>query len=153
MSSRLLVPSLCLLALALPLGVQASSSADPGVTSTSILLGGTVPLSGEAASGGLTAKGADAYFRYTNAHKGVSRRKINYDYKDDAYDPAKTIQATRELVQQDRVFAIFNPLGTAHNIATRAYLNQVGVPPSEYRRATSAQRDEAPSASKTELPQ
>jgi branched-chain amino acid transport system substrate-binding protein len=127
-SGRLLVPSLCLLALALPLGVQASSAADPGVTGTSILIGGTVPLSGEAASGGLTARGADAYFRYTNARKGVFKRKINYDYKDDAYDPAKTIQATRELVQQDRVFAIFNPLGTAHNIATRAYLNQVGVP-------------------------
>ena len=73
-------------------------------------------------------EGADAFFKYTNARKGVFKRKINYDYKDDAYDPAKTIQATRELVQQDRVFAIFNPLGTAHNIATRPYLNSVGVP-------------------------
>jgi branched-chain amino acid transport system substrate-binding protein len=127
-SRRLLVPSLLLLALALPLAVQASSAADPGVTSTSILIGGTVPLSGEASSGGLTAKGADAFFKSTNAHKGVFNRKINYDYKDDAYDPSRTIQATRELVQQDHVFAIFNPLGTAHNIATRPYLNQVGVP-------------------------
>ena len=128
MRRRLLVPSLCLLALGLPLAVQASSAADPGVTSTSILLGGTVPLSGEASSGGLTAKGADAFFKSTNAHKGVFNRKINYDYKDDAYDPAKTIQVTRQLVQQDHVFAIFNPLGTAQNLATRAYLNAVGVP-------------------------
>jgi branched-chain amino acid transport system substrate-binding protein len=127
-SRRLLVSCLCFLALALPLTVQASSAADPGVTSTSVLIGGTVPLSGEASSGGLTAKGADAFFKFTNAHKGVFNRKINYDYKDDAYDPAKTIQATRELVQQDHVFAIFNPLGTAHNIATRPYLNSVGVP-------------------------
>jgi ABC-type branched-subunit amino acid transport system substrate-binding protein len=112
----------------LPLAVQASSAADPGVTSTSVLIGGTVPLSGEASSGGLTAKGADAFFKSVNARKGVFNRKINYDYKDDAYDPAKTIQATRELVQQDHVFAIFNALGTAHNIATRPYLNQVGVP-------------------------
>jgi len=125
---RLLVPSLCLLALGIPLGVQASSAADPGVTSTSILIGGTVPLSGEASSGGLTAKGADAFFKSTNAHKGVFNRKINYDYKDDAYDPAKTIQVTRQLVQQEHVFAIFNPLGTAQNLATRAYLNAVGVP-------------------------
>jgi ABC-type branched-subunit amino acid transport system substrate-binding protein len=128
MSRRVLLSCLCVLALALPLAVQASSASDPGVTSTSILLGGTVPLSGEASSGGLTAKGADAFFKYTNAHRGVSKRKITYDYKDDAYDPAKTIQATRELVQQDHVFAIFNPLGTAHNIATRPYLNSVGVP-------------------------
>lgn len=128
MSRRLLVPLLCLLALGLPLAVQASSAADPGVTSTSVLLGGTVPLSGEASSGGLTAKGADAFFKYTNAHKGVFNRKITYNYKDDAYDPSKTIQATRELVQQDHVFAIFNPLGTAQNLATRSYLNAVGVP-------------------------
>ncbi len=98
------------------------------MTSTSILIGGTVPLSGEASSGGLTAKGADAFFKYTNANKGVFKRKITYDYKDDAYDPSRTIQATRELVQQDHVFAIFNPLGTAHNIATRPFLNSVGVP-------------------------
>jgi branched-chain amino acid transport system substrate-binding protein len=117
-----------LLALALPLCVQASSAADPGVTSTSILIGGTVPLSGEAASGGLTAKGAAGYFAYINAHGGVFKRKITYKYVDDAYDPSKTIQATRELVQQDHVFAIFNPLGTAQNIATRPYLNSVGVP-------------------------
>ena len=108
--------------------MQASSAADPGVTGSSILIGGTVPLSGEASSGGLTAKGADAFFKSTNAHKGVFNRKINYDYKDDAYDPAKTIQATRELVQQDHVFAIFNPLGTAQNIATRPFLNSLGVP-------------------------
>ena len=128
MSRRLLFSLLCLLALALPLAVHASSAADPGVTGSSILIGGTVPLSGEASSGGLTAKGADAFFKSTNAHKGVFNRKINYDYKDDAYDPAKTIQATRELVQQDHVFAIFNPLGTAQNIATRPFLNSLGVP-------------------------
>jgi branched-chain amino acid transport system substrate-binding protein len=127
-SRRILVPLLCLLALALPLAVQASSAADPGVTSTSILIGGTVPLSGEASSGGLTAKGADAFFKSVNAKKGVFNRKINYDYKDDAYDPSRTIQMTRELVQQDHVFAIFNPLGTAQNLATRSYLNAVGVP-------------------------
>jgi branched-chain amino acid transport system substrate-binding protein len=116
------------LALAFPLCVQASSAGDPGVTGTSILIGGTVPLSGEAASGGLTAKGADGYFAYVNAHGGVFKRKIDYKYVDDAYDPSRTIQATRQLVQQDHVFAIFNPLGTAQNIAIRPYLNSAGVP-------------------------
>ncbi len=122
------LPFAALLALAFPLCVQASSASDPGVTSNSILIGGTVPLSGEAASGGLTAKGAAGYFAYVNAHGGVFKRKITYKYVDDAYDPSKTIQATRELVQQDHVFAIFNPLGTAQNIAIRPYLNSVGVP-------------------------
>ena len=65
------------LALALPLSVQAASLADPGVTSNSVLIGGTAPLTGEAASGGLTAKGASAYFAYVNARGGVAKRKIN----------------------------------------------------------------------------
>lgn len=117
-----------LLALVLPLCVQASTAGDPGVTSTSILIGGTVPLSGEAASGGLTAKGAGAYFAYVNAHGGVFKRKINYKFVDDQYDPSRTIQATRQLVEQDHIFADFNSLGTAQNLAIRPYLNSKGVP-------------------------
>ena len=74
------------------------------------------------------AKGAAAYFRYVNAQGGVNKRKIKYIYKDDAYDPSKTIDKTRELVQQDKVFAIFNSLGTEQNLATRAYLNASKVP-------------------------
>jgi len=116
------------LALVLPLSVQAASAADPGVTGTSVLLGGTAPLTGEASSGGLTAKGAAAYFAYVNARGRVARRTITYKIVDDEYDPAKTIQGTRQLVESDKVFAIFNPLGTAQNIATRAYLNSKGVP-------------------------
>ena len=55
-------------------------------------------------------------------------RKITYKYVDDAYNPAQTVQATRKLVEQDKVFAIFNALGTEHNDATRDYLNANKVP-------------------------
>jgi len=58
----------------------------------------------------------------------VNKRKIKYIYKDDGYDPAKTADQTRELVQQDKVFAIFNSLGTEQNLATRAYLNALKIP-------------------------
>jgi branched-chain amino acid transport system substrate-binding protein len=102
--------------------------ADPGVTSGEVLIGGTTPLTGEAAAAAATARGADAYFKWLNARGGVNRRKIRYKYVDDAYDPGKTVQATRELVLSDRVFAVFNSLGTAHNIATRPYLNSNKVP-------------------------
>ncbi|CAN5804065.1 ABC transporter substrate-binding protein [soil metagenome] len=47
---------------------------------------------------------------------------------DDAYNPAQSVQATRQLVEQDKVFAIFNSLGTEQNIAVREYLNQTKVP-------------------------
>ncbi len=102
--------------------------ADPGVSAKEILIGGTTPLTGEASAGSGTAIGAEAYFKYVNARGGVNGRAIKYTYLDDGYDPGRTVQATRQLVQQDNVFAIFNSLGTAQNLAIRPFLNQVGVP-------------------------
>jgi branched-chain amino acid transport system substrate-binding protein len=114
---------------ALALATVASGAAsETGVTSTTVTIGGTTPLSGPASAYQSVAKGAAAYFRYVNAKGGVNKRKINYIYKDDGYDPSKTADATRELVQQDKVFAIFNSLGTDQNLATRAYLNALKVP-------------------------
>src|SRR5438270_7392444 len=84
--------------------VPAAAAADPGVTSSSILLGGTVPLSGLASGYKSVALGAEAYFKYVNDHGGVYGRKIDYRYLDDAYDPAQTVQQTRKLVEQDQVF-------------------------------------------------
>ncbi len=106
----------------------ALAASTPGVTDTSILLGGTAPLSGEASSAAAVAKGAEAYFKYVNDRGGVLGRKINYMYLDDAYDPARTVQDVRQLVQQSNVFAMFNTLGTNNNLAIRDFLNQSGVP-------------------------
>jgi branched-chain amino acid transport system substrate-binding protein len=106
----------------------AGSAADPGVSDDSILIGGTAPLSGEASSAAAVSRGAAAYFAYVNARGGVNGRKIEYKVLDDGYDPARTIQAARQLVQQDRVFALFNTLGTSNNLAIRDFLNQSGVP-------------------------
>ena len=99
-------------ALAVATGASGAGSATPGVTPTSIVIGGTIPLSGVASAYQTVGKGAAAYFRYVNDHGGVFHRKITYLIKDDQYDPSQTIQKTRELVEQDHVFAIFNSLGT-----------------------------------------
>ena len=115
-------------ALALTTGASGAGSSTPGVTSTQIVIGGTIPLSGVASAYQTVGKGAAAYFRYVNAHGGVFHRKITYLIKDDQYDPSQTVNKTRELVEQDHVFAIFNSLGTEQNLATRPYLNAMGVP-------------------------
>lgn len=115
-------------ALAAAVGAGAATRAEPGVTATSILIGGTVPLSGEAAAFGAVGPGAKAYFDYVNARGGVYGRKIVYRYYDDAYNPSQTVQLTRRLVEQDRVFAVFNAIGTANNLAIRDYLNARKVP-------------------------
>ncbi len=120
--------ALLLLAFAVAPVALAGSAADPGVSDSSILIGGTAPLSGEASSAGAVSRGAAAYFAYVNARGGVNGRKIEYKVLDDGYDPARTIQAVRQLVQQDRVFAVFNTLGTSTNLAVRDFLNQSSVP-------------------------
>ena len=109
-------------------GAGASTRQDPGVTPATVLLGGTVPLTGEAAAFGSVAAGAKAYFDYVNASGGVHGRRISYRYYDDAYNPAQTVPLTRKLVEEDRVFAVFNSLGTANNLAIRGYLNAQKVP-------------------------
>jgi branched-chain amino acid transport system substrate-binding protein len=115
-------------ALALVASAGATPAADPGVTATSVLLGGTVPLTGEAAAFGTVGPGARAYFDYVNAKGGINGRRIEYRYYDDAYNPGQTVQLTRRLVEQDGVFAIFNSIGTANSLATRDYLNAQKVP-------------------------
>src|ERR671938_169313 len=119
---------LLLAVLALVPAASARTASDPGVDSNSILLGGSVPLSGIASGYKSVALGAEAYFKYVNDRGGVNGRKIDYKYLDDAYNPAQTVQVTRQLVEQDKVFAIFNTLGTEDNIAIRDYLKERGVP-------------------------
>jgi ABC-type branched-subunit amino acid transport system substrate-binding protein len=121
----ILVPAA--LAVGLPTAL-AGSAGDPGVTSDTIVLGATVPLSGDEVAYAAVARGANAYFEYVNDHGGVRGRTIHYLYVDDAYDPAETVRKTRELVEEQKVFAIFNSVGTEHALAVRPYLNQLGVP-------------------------
>ena len=118
----------CLLVAGLVLASDATPQAEPGLTPTSILVGGTAPLSGRASVAASIALGADAYFRYVNGRGGVHGRAILYRYLDDGADPAQTAHAARQLVEHDRVFAFFNSVGAEPNRAIRSYLNAGGVP-------------------------
>jgi branched-chain amino acid transport system substrate-binding protein len=117
-----------LLVVGLVLASDAAPQAEPGLTPTSILVGGTAPLSGSASAQASIALGAEAYFRHVNARGGVHGRTILYRYLDDASDPTQTAPAARQLVEQDGVFAFFSPVGAEPNRAVRPYLNSRGVP-------------------------
>jgi branched-chain amino acid transport system substrate-binding protein len=106
----------------------AAPTATPGVTSSTITLGGTIPISGPAAAYGSVGRGADAYFKYVNSRGGVFGRRIVYRFLDDEFEVGKTILLTRQLVEQDNVLAIFNSVGTEHALAIRSYLNDRKVP-------------------------
>ena len=99
-----------------------------GVSDTEIKLGQTSPYSGPASAYSVIAKTQLAYFRMINDKGGVNGRKINMISLDDAYSPAKTVEQTRKLVEQEEVAAILNPLGTPTGLSVRKYLNDKKVP-------------------------
>ncbi len=99
-----------------------------GVTKTEIKIGNTMPYSGNASSYGVIGKGAAAFFRMVNENGGVGGRKITFITLDDGYIPAKTVEQTRRLVEQDEVAFLFNPLGTPNNTAIHRYINGRKVP-------------------------
>jgi len=109
-------------------GAHAVRSADPGITKTTIHIGGTFPLTGVASAYKTIPAGEAAYFAYVNDHGGVNGRKIVFTPVDDAYNPAQTVTDVQKLVEQDGVFALMGSLGTAPGLATWGYANAHKVP-------------------------
>ena len=109
-------------------GSAASGSSAPGVTSTSILFGQTVPKTGPAALYGESTAGVQAYFDYVNAHGGVDGRKIHFISLNDQYQPPIALQDTKTLVYTDHVFAEVAVNGTAATEANITVLGPNNVP-------------------------
>jgi branched-chain amino acid transport system substrate-binding protein len=109
-------------------GGGGGGATEPGITSSSIKLGGSYPFSGPASAYGTIAKGAQAYFKFVNDQGGVNGRKIELVTYDDGYEPQRALTNAKKLVEQDKVFALFNTLGTANNLAIWDYANQQKVP-------------------------
>ncbi len=110
------------------------AAAVPGITAKGIRIGGTFPLTGPASSYAPIPAGMRAYFSYINSRKGpdgkrgIYGRQITFLFYDDGYNPANSVQLTRKLVQEDKVFAVVGSLGTEVNQAIQPYLNQSKVP-------------------------
>ncbi|WP_436526473.1 ABC transporter substrate-binding protein [Actinoplanes sp. HUAS TT8] len=101
----------------------------PGVTDSEIVVGTHMPLTGPAAAGySKISPATKAYFDFVNAGGGINGRKITYKVKDDGYNPATTQQVVRELVLQDKVFAILNGLGTPTHSGVLDFLKTNKVP-------------------------
>jgi branched-chain amino acid transport system substrate-binding protein len=110
-------------------GSSGGGSSAPGVSASSITFGSHQPLTGPAAPGySEIAPASQAFFDYVNAHGGVFGRKLHLVYKDDAYNPTNTVNVVHQLVLQDRVFGLFEGLGTPTHTKVVSYLNASKVP-------------------------
>lgn len=101
---------------------------DPGASDTEIKLGQTIPHSGPGSLYGVIGRTQAAYFQMLNEKGGINGRKITFLSQDDAYSAPKTVEATRRLVEQDEVLALFGSLGTAPQSAVQKYLNSKQIP-------------------------
>ena len=111
--------------------LPAQAASDPGLTTTTIKLGITVPLTGIASPGYNKIPGAmKAYFDYVNANGGVNGRKITLVVKDDQYIPTTAVAKANELILKDKVFALVGTLGTASTkaISASTQLAKRGIP-------------------------
>ena len=101
---------------------------DPGASDREIKIGHINPYSGPASAYGAIGKAIGAYFDKVNAEGGINGRKIKFVTLDDGYNPAKTVEMTRKLVEEEEVLLVFQPLGTPPNSAIHKYMNQKKVP-------------------------
>ncbi|MEA2743550.1 MAG: branched-chain amino acid transport system substrate-binding protein, partial [Acetobacteraceae bacterium] len=100
----------------------------PGVTATELKIGNTDAYSGPASAYGVIAKTEAAFFKMVNDQGGVGGRKINFISYDDGYNPPKTVEQVRRLIEEDQVAFLFQTLGTPTNTAIHRYVNQKKVP-------------------------
>ncbi len=120
--------------LTLTASTATAAKAETGVTARTVTIGGTFPLSGPASLYATIPLAMKAYFSYVNARRGpdgkrgVYGRQIIFEIKDDQYSPPQSVQLTRGLVEQNKVFAVVGSLGTEVNLATRPYLNAKKIP-------------------------
>jgi ABC-type branched-subunit amino acid transport system substrate-binding protein len=101
---------------------------DQGASDSEIKIGQTVPHSGPGSLYGVLGRVGEAYFQMLNENGGINGRKVKFLTLDDAYSAPKCVEATRRLVEQEEVLALFGSLGTAPQTAVHKYLNSKGVP-------------------------
>ena len=110
-----------LAALALCAGkVQSQTKSAPlqGVSATEITLGSIQDLSGPLAGFGKQARlGMMLAVDEINEQGGLNGRKLKLVVEDSGYDPKKACLAAQKLVNQDKIFMMVGPIGTAQNLA------------------------------------
>lgn len=102
----------------LALFASSAQAVDAGVTDTEIRIGASAVLTGPLGSQTLAyGVGAKLYFDSVNAAGGVNGRKIVYSQVDDGFDVPKSLENSKKLIQDEKVFVLFQPTGTAHTTA------------------------------------
>ena len=116
-------------ALAALLAAGIPAFAEDGVSADKIVFGQATALDGPASALGQGMKmGLEAAFAEINKAGGVKGRKLELKSVDDGYEPTKSIEAVKKLLEEDKVFAIAGAVGTPTSAATQPIATAAGAP-------------------------
>ena len=94
-----------------------------------ILIGQSAGYTGRSSSSVKEFKeGADAYFEYVNGQGGVGGRKIYFNTLDDGHFPELAASNTKQLIEEDKAFALLGYYGDATVNAALPILTKAKVP-------------------------
>lgn len=123
MLRRLLGAAFAALALAGP------APAQQGVTDDAIRIGSHQDLSGPVAALGVAIReGMALAADQINKAGGIHGRQIDLRVEDTGFDPRRAVLATTKLVEEDEIFVLLAPLGSAPTAASMDIALEAGVP-------------------------
>ncbi|MBU4452558.1 MAG: ABC transporter substrate-binding protein [Nanoarchaeota archaeon] len=100
-----------------------------GITDSEILIGSSSALSGHASFLGTQyTRGSLAFINDINEKGGVQGRKIRMITYDDEYDPPKTVANTQKLIADDKVFMLFDYVGTPTSVRIIDMVDEAKIP-------------------------
>jgi branched-chain amino acid transport system substrate-binding protein len=103
--------------------------AEDGVTDKTIVFGQVAALTGPAQDLGQGMRqGILAAFDEANRGGGIFGRKLELKSRDDGYEPEKTIEATKAILDEDKVFALVGAVGTPTSKVSQPIATQAKVP-------------------------
>ena len=101
----------------------------PAQAQDTLKLGLVAAMSGQSAkSGEAIVRGLSLAIDEVNAKGGLLGKKVEFLVRDDESTPAKGVLAARELVQREKVAALFGGLDTPVSIAIVPFANQTKTP-------------------------
>jgi branched-chain amino acid transport system substrate-binding protein len=117
------------LVLAALLATGIPASAEDGISADKIVFGQATALEGPASALGQGMKmGLEAAFAEINKAGGVKGRKLELKSIDDGYEPTRSIEAAKKLLEEDKVFALIGAVGTPTAAATQPIATAAGAP-------------------------
>lgn len=106
-----------------------AAHAEDGVTEKMVTVGQFAALSGpNELLGKRIQTGIQVYFNEVNGAGGVNGRQLKLVSRDDGYEPTRSAVAVKQLIDEDKVFALLGSVGTPTTSAAIPLLTERKVP-------------------------